>query len=285
MIPSKYLLMGVVFLVLVGINSSSAEIKDYTGFINTITFLNGLELTKAQAEKLLPVVREAVNGKEKIEKEILEARQDAIKPYESLKNELGMQKPSKEAEAAANRAHGKVINLYQVKLVKVLLKYERQVDSILTTYQIAYLMKYDAGRRPSKGIEIAKELREEAADLLDTTQDINSFDYDRKKHKLCFDFLNSCGRYNLIDIETVDVMYEVDRMISVLDRARKMFSSNYKGSREDLINELYPQSIQSRPTQYGTKYIRGEPLEVLSKTSRILFTATAIKILEGMAGM
>ena len=85
------LLMLVSWLVVMSLQPCCAEVNNYTWFRHSMTLIDGLDLSKDQVRQMLPVVREAVHEKEKIQKEILETKGDAIRAYELLKQELGTQ--------------------------------------------------------------------------------------------------------------------------------------------------------------------------------------------------
>lgn|GEM_PF-6481246 len=279
----KIALLCFACLVMIPVTHCGAEVKDHFKFRRTLSLISGLELTGKQVSQLLPILQEAVEEKEKVEKEIAEAKQNSIDLYESLKNELRLQQPTEQTETAANRSHGLVRYLYNVKLVDVLLKYESRIDKILTADQIAYLMKFDSGD-PIQGLNIVDETKTRSYDLMESARSMSSFDYKRNIYKSCTDFLESCIHDGLIDKETINMSSEVERMVSLLNRARELSYSAYKKSREELANELCPRCNQPRPAEYGTQYFHGSPTRILSKTSRILFTKTALEIIKGMTG-
>ena len=96
--PRQALFAGLACMILYSFGQTHAEVKDYSGFVQSIILIDGLALSKKQAGDLLRIAREAVDEKQKIQDEILEEKQDAMEAYKSLKRELAAQQPTENTE-------------------------------------------------------------------------------------------------------------------------------------------------------------------------------------------
>jgi len=241
-----------------------------------------LDVSTEQSGEIVDVIRRAVGTKNRIERQISDAMVDAIGAYHALRYELSSGQTTREKERAANHHHHVVKSLHDDRLTRELLQYEAELDMILTSDQVDCLST--AGKKPLRhviddGKEVSKAL-EDAKRVVSKARRMLPFTFKKEKEALCTEFIEK--RAAGLEPGAVSVDDEVKRACAVLDRARKMSHVEYASKRADLAVELCPRRSSPRPTLYGHKYDRGRPVPELSPSSRLLFSNTAIAILERM---
>lgn len=247
-----------------------------------------LQVTSAQAKQLLPIVQAAVADRKKVDNQADRERQEALAPYRALKVELANQQSIRETEAAANRYHQQIKLLYEDNLVKKFHQYEAQMDQVFSAVQVNYLVGKQEGKKAeaasdNKGKDAIRNLRWQAADLLDTAEKMNGIEFDKKKHDLCAQFVETGRNQAGSDQEEIDVAAEMARAVAVLEQARKMGRNEYRQAKENLAADLCPRRRTPRPTTFGWKVIAGDPLEVLNPTTHVLFSEVSLNLLQKRA--
>ncbi|MBU4212763.1 MAG: hypothetical protein L6437_07470 [Kiritimatiellae bacterium] len=265
-----------------------ASLHEHGQSFRAARLMADLQVTPAQAKQLLPIVQAAVVDRKKMDDQADRERQEALAPYRALKTELANQQPTPKAEAAANRYHQQVKRLYEDNLVKAFHQYESQMDQVFSAVQVNYLVGKQEGKKAEWGAEkIGKEtirnLRRQAADLLDTAEKMNGIEFDKKKHDLCAQFVEAFRNQAGSNREEIDVAAETARAVAVLEQARKMGRNEYRRAKENLAAELCPRRRTPRPTTFGWKVVAGDSLEVLNPTTHVLFSAASLKLLQKRA--
>jgi len=261
--------------------------------LRTAGLVAGLKLSPGQAVGLLDIVRQAVETKEQMHGEIAGAMSEAFAPYSKLRSELAETQPTEEAENAANRCHRAVKMLRDDRLSEALLEHEAALDKMLTAGQVAFLAggRTDGNpvrrKRPPnwrwQAAMAAAQSVARAGRVVSETRRMTPMSFAKKKDEVCREFVEWCVEHNELDPALVDVDSEVERTGEVLARARGLSESEYREERKNLAMELCPTLSGPRPSTYGSKYIRGEPVRVVSATTRLMFTDTAAELLAAIA--
>lgn len=260
--------------------------KDVTDAMRTAAMLEGLQLSKEQAEQLLPIVKEAVDAKNKIQEKIVSTMTDAAEPYAKLRDELAGGLPTPKSENAAMKFHGRAKNLNEEKMVDELLKYEEKVDSVLSANQIEF-MSCESPKMLKSGSEEAAGVGDAALDarnLLTACRRMSEISFQKEKKKLTAEFVNDVVDPAALKDGSVNVDTEAERCALLLDSVRKMKQEDFNKKLNDLVAELCPKRSKPRDPVYGARYVKGEPLKVLNESTRLLFGDVACKILEKMVG-
>jgi hypothetical protein len=252
--------------------------------VRTAMVLHGLDLTPEQTKAVLTVVRSAVDTKSKVEKEIEQVMSEADLPYAALRRELALGQPTKKGERMANMMHGRVKRLRDDKLRKELLSYEAELDKILPASQVAFLSadpKDDPSAPPARREGIDRTMNQ-AKRVLSDARRMSTSAFGKEREAMLRRLIRAALDVQGVEAKSVNMDEEIKRGIGILEEARKMGTSEYASKREDLAASLLPRRSTPRPATYGRKYHRGQPLAMLSPSSRLLFTETACKILEKM---
>jgi len=250
--------------------------------------LADLQVSPAQAKQLLPITQAAAADRKKVDDQADRERQEALAPYRALKTELANQQPTPKAEAAANRYHQQIKLLYEDNLVKAFHQYEAQMDQVFSAVQVNYLVGKQEGKKAEGeaekiGKETIRDLRRQAADLLDTAEKMKGIEFDKKKHDLCAQFVEVCLNQPGLTPADVDKTAEIARAESVLEKARAFGSNEFRQAKEDLAADLCPRRQAPRPTTFGWKVIAGDSLEVLNPTTHVLFSEASVNLLQKRA--
>ena len=249
---------------------------------------NELGLTPVQAGQLLPIVRALATQRKAIDERARQFMQQALPAFLALVKELADQQPTSKTEAAANRRHHQVTQLFEEEYLKELLVAEGQVDLLLSADQVQALMAEQSGkyRKSSwqpRGGQAIKDNRRRAVELLDAMDKSTPAEWRKAKPELCRSFVESCIRDRDADSLAVDVAAQAARAEQVLDRARAMGQKDYLQAREELAAELCPRRNQPRPAVYGWKQAHGDPLESLNLTTYLLFSPAMQTVLDRVA--
>jgi len=247
-----------------------------------------LQVTPAQAKQLLPIVQAAVADRRKVDDQADRERQEALAPYRALKAELANQQPTPKAEAAANRYHQQIKLLYENNLIKAFHQYEAQMDQVFSAIQVDYLVGKQEGKKAEGGAEkigkdAIRDLRRQAADLLDAAEKMNGIEFDKEKHDRCVQFVEAGRNQAGSDREEINVAAETARAVAVLEQARKMGRNEYCRAKENLAADLCPMRQVPRPTTFGWKVVAGDALEVLNPTTHLLFSEAGVNLLQKLA--
>ena len=255
---------------------------DIRNELRTARMFAALDLSVKQAEELVNIVCRALNAKQSVENEIAFSMQKAMAPYQQLRSELSSSQPTAKKEQSANHSHHNVKTLYSEKLTHELLEYEAQVDLTLTSDQVEYLSMSGKKSLRESGydLESVDQGLEDAKHIVSKGRRMLPYIFQKDKRALCREFIEE--RIANLEPGAVSVEDEVDRACEVLARVRKMSHVEYTSSRTDLAVELCPRRSNPRPTVYGHKYDRGRPVPEISPSSRLLFSETALRILEGI---
>ncbi len=247
--------------------------------------LRNLGLSREQSVRLLDVIHAALAAREKIEAQTVEAMKKALGPYQRLRSELAAGQPTERTENEANRAHRAVKALRNERLTEELLRYEAEVDRILTVKQVERLV---SGVGPGNGQAqrasdtTSDRLLERARRLLSDARRASGLHFDREKEILYKRFLDEAVAQDGLDAQHIDEQAEIQRAGEILERARKMSNEEFARQRDELAVALCPRRSVPRDPTYGARYVRGKPVRVLSDSSRLLFSAEACRILEGL---
>ncbi|MFH0953905.1 MAG: hypothetical protein V1873_06215 [Verrucomicrobiota bacterium] len=256
------------------------EIKQARDRMATARVLRKLGLTSSQIGQILPVIRGGAAARGKIETEALTLEKQALEPYEQLRKELAAQTPSEDAEEESLKLHRQVKELDEVDLVEALRPYENELDKILTVSQVSVLTESgrdDRGPAPPPSPD-PNAARERALQTLDRVRKMNTVEFQNSRQSVAAQFVESC----VTEEESVDVISEAERAVQVMEKARGMSGTDYAGRKQDLAVELCPRRSGARPVAYGAKYLRGEPVAVLARSSNLLFTDAAARLLDEM---
>ncbi|MDI6775303.1 MAG: hypothetical protein QME60_07940 [Verrucomicrobiota bacterium] len=268
-----------------GKTSFDGAAADAKKALRAARLVRDLDLTAEQCGKLLEIVRGALAVDRKLQIEITENMRKAFEPYGRLRSELAAGQPTQKAEQEAGRFHHRDKMLSKDKRVEELLKRQAEVDKLLTAKQVDRLAREEHGpgaRKPWDADEMdsimnrAKRARSEA-------RRAPALNFARDKEALCKNFLDACVAHEGVDAKNVDELAETQRAGEVLDRARKMDSTEFSQKQDDLAAELCPRYSKPRDPTYGARYVKGKPMPVLNETTNLLFSQAACDILEGLA--
>jgi len=247
--------------------------------------IGDLQLTPGQARQLIPIVSEAVAERSALERQLEAVMANALEPYRQLKRELVLQQSVPATEKAVRALHVRSRQLLDESIRGCLLKHENRMDRILSADQIDFLI----GEKPvqkAKGPaasaadnNIAK-MRERASEVFDKVDKLDDAAFERSKHALCQNFIESCVKNKLLDKEDFDMIAELDRAEQVLIRARTTEQFEYARAREDFIAELCPRRHAARPAKFGWKMSLGQPLETLNPTTQLIFSPPMLSLIE-----
>ncbi|MBA4387293.1 MAG: hypothetical protein C0404_04885 [Verrucomicrobia bacterium] len=267
--------------------SASPEVAGRERSIGAAAVLNSIDLTKDQATKLLPVVRNALQVEKEVNDEINGTMKTAIEPYLVLRNKLFEGQTTPQAEGAAAALHGKVRNLRQVTMVQKLLECETEMDRILTAKQVDFL---SADMKELKAMLVGKGSDEDvdkslslARSAVSDARRMSGAAYSKEKEQICRRFNEDSIKAQDLEKDAIDIEAETKRLAEVLDRARKLDETAYSGKRDDIAADFCPRRIKARPATFGAQYVHGEPVRILNPTTRLIFSEAGIQILQKMA--
>lgn len=249
----------------------------------TAAALSGLELTPDQADTLLKTVNGVIAEKQKVEELAQKARADAIEPCRRLEQELAAQQPTAPSELEASRAHGAVKTLHQDRLRNVLLKAEEDVDRLLSADQVKYLAEQDRNIRCVEDTADIKRTRGRARRFLARAREMTSIEFSRDGAVLSENYVKTWSKKHDQGDPGVDIAAEVNRLMGILEGARALTETRYAQQKESLAASLCPVRSVPRPPSYGSWYHDGEPVELPTRVSELLFNDTAAGILEKRA--
>lgn len=272
-----------------GNQSTPVQLFETGRILRSAHLIADLQLSSEQAKQLLAVVKQAVNERMRIDEEAGQIMEKGFDSYRALKKELADQQPTQKTESEAGRYHHEVSMLYKDRLVKVFRQYEARMDGILSAGQVAYLIAKQGGK--SKGsvsdpenTRAIGEVRRRAQTVFDRADRMTSSQFIKSKHELCREFVESCVNDNLIDQDAIDGNKEIARAEQVLERAKTIDRKTYLESKDDLVAEFCPKRNQARPSIFIGQTVMGDPLEILTPTTHLLFNQTALALLEKKAG-
>lgn len=247
--------------------------------------LAALNLTEAQVADILPVVREGAMTRDRIEEQALHLKAEAVDSYEELRAELAAQSPTPETEGVCNGFHHRVKVIYDEDLVAALQPHEKQLDKALTADQVSLLLEDDPrDPRAQERVRTApRKVRSEAVRLLERARRMSASDYAASRSTLASEFVYYCVAHSE-EKSGINLRSQAAEAARVLDKARGLPRAEYARCKEDLAVEMCPQRSGERPTLYGHRYMHGEPLALLRRSSDLLFRQAAVRLLEEMAG-
>lgn len=254
--------------------------------MRTAALINGLDLTPGQAAEMLTIVRGALETKESAQKDAGHVMEQGIEKYKQLRTELADGQPTKETEEGAGRYHQRVVQLCDDQLVAKLLEYQADLDRCLTASQVGYLtgdMKDKFLKEPIGDQDTGKAMNR-AKRLMSDARRMSPMEFSRKKKDICLEFINEYIAEQKLSPHDIDIEAEAERTGDILEHAQKLGNSEYNANRDEMAADLCPRRSEPRPATYGSKYVRGTPVPMLSPSSGLLFSKAAFSLLEKMSG-
>lgn len=261
--------------------ASLESVKRARDKMEAVRLVRRLGLTSAQVEQMLPVVRDGAAARDRVGKELQRVHEEALEPYTLLRSELAAQGPTEPSEKKALGCHQHSKKLDEIDLVEALRPFESRLDGILTASQVSMLAESlpgDRDRASDSPVDAAKVGRR-AAETLDRARRMTPTEFEQSKRAVAAQFVAS----SVAEEDAVDVVAESGRAVSVLETARGLKPADYQARKQDLATELCPRRSSPRPVAYGAKYVKGEPLPVLARSSRVLFSDEGVQALVALA--
>lgn len=246
----------------------------------TAALFKGLQLTPDQARSLIPIVRDGLKAAQQVKSDLERTMDAAIVPYTDLKMSLANGSATPKQENAARVFHSKAKDLREDKLTSELLKYQAECDKVFTAAQVSYLTDTPRASMGRGAAGHTDKIRSAAHKTLDDIRRLSPAEYAKERDTLCKALIDKCVSDGIADGSTIDPSSEAPRMAEVLDKARKMSVSNYSSKLEELIQDLCPRLTSPRKPTYTAQYHKGQPVQALPFTTRMLFSDAALEVLE-----
>ncbi|MBU1692498.1 MAG: hypothetical protein KKC51_00890 [Verrucomicrobia bacterium] len=258
------------------------DVHESSQRLRAMRLLAGLDLTSAQAARLLPVARAALEARREVEQHADDVKGKALTDYRQLRRELADGNPTRETETACNHWHQAVKAIYEQDLVSALRPYEDQVDPLLSAGQSAMLAA--SANPPSPGSVPPPPARRQhmlAIRVLDRARQMTNTKFKQDGPDLADRFVRECVGEN--DDLGVDIPTESDRVFDVMEKTRQLGASAYRQQKRSLVTDMSPRRSAPRETAYGAKYDRGEPLPILGPGAELLFTEAGAELIAALA--
>jgi|GEM_PF-1112115 len=261
--------------------------------IKMATLIRGLELTSDQAGKLLPIIRDGVTARQKVESEMKQTMAEALDKYDYLRGELSEGAPKSESENKARKYHSKVKDLRHEKLVSELIAFESKLDQLLTADQVEFLSceKKACDKPREKSLILRNDTDNESIDkgsarakkLLSQARKMTSQELQKEGPAICRKFITDAIDDNKLKQDDINLDSEISRAMELLEKVRKMDSTKYSAQRNDLAADLCPKRSKPRDATYGNVDYKGDPEQVLNSSTQMLFTDPACTAIEKIA--
>ncbi|MBP7829506.1 MAG: hypothetical protein KA248_06275 [Kiritimatiellae bacterium] len=258
------------------------ETRDNAQRLKAVGLLAGLDLTKEQANRLLPVARSARDARAEVHARANEVKSRALADYRQLRAELANGHPAPETEQTCQHWHHSVKMIYEQDMFSALHPYEQEAERILTAGQSAMFAAAANPPSPDQGGPMpARRQHRLALQTLEQARKMSPAQFQREGHDLADRFVRECVGQE--EDMGVDIPTEAERAQDVLEQARGMSQGEFRRQLRDLVADMSPRRSAPRETAYGTKYARGEPVPVLGPGAELLFTDAGVDLIAALA--
>lgn len=244
-----------------------------------VSVISQLNLSTAQAKKMLEIVEKAVAVKDKQTKRVADTMKAALKPYKELRGQVVQEDVNQKLQSKAGGYHVSVIKMRCLDTVGALLKHEAELDRYLTIPQVQFLCRelVDPNQQQKKAppkktdIEIAQERGvKRAAQLMAKARRMPAATFEKEKSDLSRSFVTK--RLRELDMKTKDLNIdaEVTRVCDLVANSVELTEDEFEEHETQMAEEIYSLHIvhKDKPkTQVKRESIRKSLFRVRSFVS------------------